>query len=173
MVKLSKLIFSRKGVSPLIATVLLIAFSVALGAVVMNWGRSFVQEKTEDVDEKAGTQLKCTVDILLDFVEISSEKQVCYNSTAKRVEFIIENIGTISADGISLQIIDAQDHIYTFQNTSTLGAGNASKYSFNNNAMDASLSYIGISPMILAPGSAIPQVCSSNKLAISEVNECD
>jgi flagellin-like protein len=30
---------SRKGLSPLIATVLLIAFAVALGVMVMNWGK--------------------------------------------------------------------------------------------------------------------------------------
>jgi len=32
--------FARKGLSPLIATVLLIAFAVALGVLVMNWGKS-------------------------------------------------------------------------------------------------------------------------------------
>jgi len=32
----------RRGISPLIATVLLIAFAVALGAVVMNFGRTLV-----------------------------------------------------------------------------------------------------------------------------------
>ena len=30
---------NKKGVSPLIATVLLIAFAIALGTVIMNWGR--------------------------------------------------------------------------------------------------------------------------------------
>ena len=30
---------NKKGVSPLIATILLIAFAIALGTVIMNWGR--------------------------------------------------------------------------------------------------------------------------------------
>ena len=39
---------SRSGLSPLIATILLIAFAVALGAVVMNWGRNInVGENTQ------------------------------------------------------------------------------------------------------------------------------
>ena len=40
---LSSLSKNRRGVSPLIATVLLIAFAVALGTVIMNWGRSELQ----------------------------------------------------------------------------------------------------------------------------------
>ena len=39
MKSMQKIIKNKKGVSPLIATILLIAFAVALGAVVMSWGR--------------------------------------------------------------------------------------------------------------------------------------
>ena len=44
----------KKGMSPLVATVLLIAFAVALGAVVLNWGEEFVQEATAVGGEFAG-----------------------------------------------------------------------------------------------------------------------
>ena len=43
-------ITSKKAVSPLIATIILIAFAVALGAVVMNIGKGYV----EDIPEPAG-----------------------------------------------------------------------------------------------------------------------
>lgn len=36
---------TKRAVSPLIATVLLIAFAVALGAVVMNWGKTQIQDQ--------------------------------------------------------------------------------------------------------------------------------
>ena len=39
---------SKKGVSPLIATILLIAFAVALGSVVMNWGLNLSLGKSSD-----------------------------------------------------------------------------------------------------------------------------
>jgi len=39
------LLLNKKGVSPLIATVLLIAFAVSLGAVIMNWGKSAFEEE--------------------------------------------------------------------------------------------------------------------------------
>ncbi|MFH0869761.1 MAG: archaellin/type IV pilin N-terminal domain-containing protein [archaeon] len=39
---------SRKGMSPLIATVLLIAFAVALGAMIMNWSSSLGESTGPD-----------------------------------------------------------------------------------------------------------------------------
>lgn len=44
-----KIFSGKKGVSPIIATVLLIAFAVSLGAVVMNWGKT-ISEKEEVSD---------------------------------------------------------------------------------------------------------------------------
>ena len=38
----------KKGISPLIATVLLIGFTIVLAAVVMRWGGEFVRETTEE-----------------------------------------------------------------------------------------------------------------------------
>lgn len=34
----------KKGISPLVATVLLITFAIVLGAIVLNYGQSFVKE---------------------------------------------------------------------------------------------------------------------------------
>jgi flagellin-like protein len=36
----------KKGISPLVATVLLITFAIVLGAIVLNYGQSFVKEAT-------------------------------------------------------------------------------------------------------------------------------
>ena len=38
---------NRRGLSPLVATVLLIAFAVALGAVIMSLGKSYVESIPE------------------------------------------------------------------------------------------------------------------------------
>lgn len=50
----------KRGISPLIATVLLIGFIIALVAVVMLWGKGFIQEKAEKEGELAQAQLSCT-----------------------------------------------------------------------------------------------------------------
>ena len=45
---------NKRGISPLIATVLLIGFTVALAAMVMTWGSGFIKKTTEQttVDDK-------------------------------------------------------------------------------------------------------------------------
>jgi len=50
---------TKGTVSPLIATVLLIAFSFALGAVVLSWGESFVEERAQFVNEPAEVITSC------------------------------------------------------------------------------------------------------------------
>ena len=40
---------NRRGLSPLVATVLLIAFAVALGAVIMSLGKSYVESILEEI----------------------------------------------------------------------------------------------------------------------------
>ena len=63
---------SNKAVSPLIATVLLIAFAVALGAVVMNWGRGYVEDTANIARERSDTEVKCASDVDVSIVEIDN-----------------------------------------------------------------------------------------------------
>ena len=48
MFKMRMIFISKKGVSPIIATVLLIAFAVSLGSVIMTWGLNFRNIKSGD-----------------------------------------------------------------------------------------------------------------------------
>jgi len=50
----------RRGISPLIATVLIIGFTVALAAVIITWGTGFVERTTEDVDLQTKIGITCT-----------------------------------------------------------------------------------------------------------------
>lgn len=50
---------NKKAISPLIATVLLIGFTVALAAVVMTWGGGFIRKTTESTETSAETTLAC------------------------------------------------------------------------------------------------------------------
>ena len=91
-----KIIGSKKGVSPLIATILLIAFAVALGSVVLNWGLNLNLGKSADKCGNAAIKIR----------EISSA-EVCYGGfgTNGYVNFIIDNVGGIDISGLTLLII--------------------------------------------------------------------
>jgi len=61
----------RKGLSPLIATVLLIAFTVSIGAILMTWVSSLTKESTGEIGNKSSSIIDCNVaDITIDDVYI-------------------------------------------------------------------------------------------------------
>ena len=105
---------SRKAVSPLIATVLLIAFAVALGAVVMNWGRGYVEDTANMARERSDTEVTCTTDVALAIVEIDNVPQVCYNETVVgeyNLSFIVENKKEKTIETIKARLIGAATRV--------------------------------------------------------------
>jgi len=96
----------KRGVSPLIATVLLIAFAVALGAVVMNWGRTYVEDTASLAREKSDTEIQCSADVKLDFLKVRNIKRICYDyTTTTSLNFTIENTGKLDITGIEVTVV--------------------------------------------------------------------
>ncbi|MBW2980439.1 hypothetical protein KY360_03420 [Candidatus Woesearchaeota archaeon] len=85
---------NKKGISPLISTLLLIFFAIALGLVVMSWGKAAQIEEHE-----AAT---CE-DVSLDIVKVGEEPQLCYIDG--KLKYTVENAGSAYIDGIKLFII--------------------------------------------------------------------
>ncbi len=86
----------RKGISPLIATVLLIAFTIAVGGIISTWLIGYTTTHTSEVSSRSGIELTC----IYGGVSISSLKYC--NS---RFSGIIENTRTIDLGNLTLQII--------------------------------------------------------------------
>lgn len=112
--KNTRMFRSTRAVSPLIATVLLIAFAVALGAVVMNWGRGYVEDTANIARERSDTEVKCASDVNLDIVEIDGTPQVCYNATGTSnysLQFIVENKKSTTVESISARVIGEKTRV--------------------------------------------------------------
>ncbi len=104
-------LLGKKGVSPLVATVLLIAFAVALGAVVMNWGRGYVEE----APKAAAIADACSGNIQLNILDIAGKKNICLDEANNKISFRFENSGSIKVDGFKIQLIGVlgtKDHIF-------------------------------------------------------------
>ena len=54
------MIMNKRGISPLIATVLIIGFTVALSAVVMTWGTGFVRSTTDQTAKSSQAGIDCS-----------------------------------------------------------------------------------------------------------------
>ncbi len=91
-----RIFISKKGVSPLIATILLISFAVALGSVVMNWGLNLNLGKSGD---------KCN-NIELKVRSLGTS-EVCFGGfgTNGYINFILDNSGGVDISGVAIWII--------------------------------------------------------------------
>ena len=90
------LLKSKKGVSPLIATILLIAFAVALGSVVMNWGFTLTISKSAEICN--------SVEIKIRNIDGS---EICFGGFAQNgyVNFIVDNTGATDINGLAIWIV--------------------------------------------------------------------
>lgn len=82
---------NKKAVSPLIATVLLIAFAVALGAIVMNWGESFVRKTQDTASTASEGRLECT--LAVDFEVINAQYEENTSDENATLSVLIRNGG--------------------------------------------------------------------------------
>jgi len=89
-----------KGVSPLVASVLLIAFTIAVASLFSGWITSFTKVTTEEVQEQSEKKLTCSYGgIALDNVK--------YNKTAGNMSGTIENTDLITLGNINFEIFYA------------------------------------------------------------------
>ncbi|MBI1971723.1 MAG: hypothetical protein HYS53_00320 [Candidatus Aenigmarchaeota archaeon] len=54
----------RKGLSPLIASVLLVAFTMAVAAIIVTWITGFTQQQTTSIGTRGERQVLCSYSVL-------------------------------------------------------------------------------------------------------------
>jgi flagellin-like protein len=92
---------NKRAVSPLVATVLLIAFSVALGAVVMSWGESYIEQKAPFV--QGGTEVGGACgSSSLSIIKVKDVPQVC--ARGDELDIFVRN-GDVQIQGIKALIV--------------------------------------------------------------------
>ena len=77
---LNDFLSNRRGVSPLIATMILIGVSVILGAVVMSWGESYIEDRAEFVTGNSA----CT-NVYFSIIKSGGQDLACYTDSSLEV----------------------------------------------------------------------------------------
>lgn len=83
----------KKAIAPIVATLLLLGFAVAIGVVVMNFGRAQVE-----------VTATCAVSTDLHFVEKAGKKQLCYDATKSALSVVLENGQNIKIHSVGLAL---------------------------------------------------------------------
>ena len=168
---MNRLRSTKKAVSPLIATVLLIAFAVALGAVVMNWGRGYVEDTAQFATEVSGREVSCSTAVTLEILKIGGKTQICVDNGTDTINFTIQNSGSLEVKGIRVQAIGNTSSIAMFEMNETFQTALPKRrhmnYSFSGNGTVAQVRF---TPLIEVNEKKV--WCAQNVLKIETVNIC-
>ncbi len=114
----------KKGISPFISTVLLIAFAIAVAAIFGGWMSTFTQTTTEEVQEHSEKRVTCSYGgIALEDLE--------YNQTTGNFSGKVENTDIIVLGNIDFEIFYTDASRTKLDLNMTLEPGE--KNSFNQN----------------------------------------
>lgn len=105
----------RKGLSPLIASVLLVAFTMAVAAIVVVWITGFTQQQTATIGTRGERQVLCSYSVLSIDRDDVTASSTNFNVT------VTYSGGTETLNITGFTIRDANGVTYT--NTTPLGSG--------------------------------------------------
>src|SRR3989344_3034332 len=95
----------KRGISPLIATVLIIGFVIALAAIIMTWGTSFTRDIQQTTEEGASTQITCAQDVVFKITN------VCETASDGMYKITIQNDGTKAIKSFNVRYFAAADNV--------------------------------------------------------------
>ena len=106
---------SKKGISPLIATVLIIGFTVALAALVISWGGGFIRGTTEETELSASQSVKCITELNFRIKNVS-----CGGDGGSKT-VIIDNMGDVDVKSFIFRVHSESGNVVTNETAGTAG----------------------------------------------------
>lgn len=130
---------NKRGVSPLIATVLLVMIVVSIGAAVMMVIRGISEDQLDKI-EVSSKEIQCGTEVDPNIIDVGQNYKYCKNETAGLLQIMMENNGKItivdwrvtvignssvydneSVFG-SIEVGDIQTYNFSLKSSNTIGA---------------------------------------------------
>lgn len=147
----------RRGISPLIATVLLIAFAVSIGTMIMNWGKDAVA---------AGDCSETRLEVQM----INEKPMFCYDTLNNKVNVMIKNVGSTDIDRLKMRVITpdfgSEDKDIA---DSAIKAGDIT--SKNIDYVHSGQFRVEILPVITLAGKE--KICADKEVFIDDIGRCN
>jgi hypothetical protein len=147
----------KQKIPPVVATLLLLAFAVAIGVVVMSFGRAQVE-----------LEAVCPINIGLEFSVIGGKEDYCYDGSELR--FTVENGININIEGLVVNIIgvDKAETIELKEAKLSKAGTYIGKVSFP--ASGGSIRQVKISPKVSLKGQQ--EICVDKALIVESIPSC-
>lgn len=152
---------NKKGVSPLIATFMLIILAIGLGVVVMNFGRAQIEIAAQ-----------CAVNIGLQVVQLNDKPQVCFDRAKSQLFFIVENGRQIPVESIKLRVIGQKEVLnQEIPESSMERLGTLLKYVPYDLVAYGEIRQVRFTPEVNLYDEKI--LCSEQAIAVEDIRECE
>ncbi len=104
---------SKKGITPIVATVILIAFSFLIGTVVMAWGEKYIEDRAEFVEGAQRVSEGCDA-VKVGAYSIDGIDQVC--DQGGEFQAILENGPDMAVKDVQIKLIGTKN-VHTAEST--------------------------------------------------------
>ncbi len=159
------LMTNKRGISPLFATILLIALSVGMGIAVMSWGEDYIEERAEFVQGVQETMTSCDM-VSFSIIRIGGVDQLC--TADGTVKGLIDNGPDMNIAGIHARIVsDAGVGVVENVLDKPLARGSAAQIEFN---VPGNVSQIKFTPRVVIAGKTV--VCSKQAIVVENIRPC-
>jgi flagellin-like protein len=175
-----KMVFFKRGVSPLIATVLLVMITVSIGAAVMVVIQNVAQEGIKSTEEQ-GELVKCGTDVSVQVLPVASSYRICVRPSDDtdeigNITLFLENTGL--RDVVSWRItVIGSDGVYdsSSQGTSLAkGAIQGMRFLFNGTGTGVeNISQVRLAPQISGGSGAITCIEPNLEWDNTEIQDWD
>ena len=157
---------NKRGVSPLVATLLLIAFAIALGLVVMNWGKSYIEEKSEFTVGDTGS---CGL-VELSIIKVGGKDKACYNPIDNTIQVFLESGTEVRIKDIKANIIGSSGiHNIDSILDQPLERATGAQITFNYPTTIGQIEQIKLTPEV---GNEEPVFCGHKAVVSEDIEQC-
>ena len=148
--------WGKRGIAPVISTLLLIMFASALGVIVMSWGRTTtIKANIPDCSQTS-----------LNIISYNDQAQVCYRDN--QLFFTLENNGITDIAGVKVIILSTFNIVQEDVNERMDVADIIrSQVKFNNQGEIQKVKFV---PKIYVENEL--QLCPNNGLEVENIKEC-
>jgi len=155
---------NKRGISPLVSTIVLIMISIGIGFVVMNWGRT-----------QLGEGARCAVDAEMKVVKLNGVPQVCYSGSGESgfIKILIENGANVDVGSLLVTIIGSKQPYNIELKDSAIEKGYTLQkevpYNFD---LFGKVKQVKIAPKIITYPGEPSLLCPEQSLIIAGVRPC-
>lgn len=143
MLKKGEMMF-KKGVSPLIATVLLVMIVVSIGAAVMVVIQGLTDEQFQNIETQQDA-MQCGTDVAIKLVKADQKYRICMNVTDSEIgniTLLMENVGQKDINGFRVVVYGDVGFNSTNYGADTLTKGELKGFQFKFGGVGSSSSEV-------------------------------